>query len=162
MHTHLKCFVNILRCVVPPGEQVGGCVRDCLSGLVPWEVDMASTLEPQRLLELFPRALDTVRLCACACAVGEYLRMHVWLVGMCVCVCMCCWYVCVRMHLWWLGICVCIGDLMNVCREGWLGTNICREGWLGTNIYVLNISHKRKQKQIFVSRFVVFIVLPFE
>lgn len=38
---------------------VGGCVRDCLSGITPWEIDMATTLHPQRLLELFPRALDT-------------------------------------------------------------------------------------------------------
>lgn len=38
---------------------VGGCVRDCLSGLQPWEVDMASTLLPERLLELFPRSIDT-------------------------------------------------------------------------------------------------------
>lgn len=38
---------------------VGGCVRDCLSGLTPWEVDMASTLHPDRVLALFPRALDT-------------------------------------------------------------------------------------------------------
>jgi hypothetical protein len=38
---------------------VGGCVRDCLSGLTPWEVDMASTLHPDKVLALFPRALDT-------------------------------------------------------------------------------------------------------
>ena len=38
---------------------VGGCVRDCLAGLQPWEVDMASTLLPERLLELFPRSIDT-------------------------------------------------------------------------------------------------------
>ena len=38
---------------------VGGCVRDCLSGLTPWEVDIASTLHPDKVLALFPRALDT-------------------------------------------------------------------------------------------------------
>jgi tRNA nucleotidyltransferase/poly(A) polymerase len=38
---------------------VGGSVRDSLCGLQPWEIDMASTLHPDRLLELFPRALDT-------------------------------------------------------------------------------------------------------
>ena len=38
---------------------VGGSVRDSLCGLQPWEIDMASTLHPNRLLELFPRALDT-------------------------------------------------------------------------------------------------------
>ena len=38
---------------------VGGCVRDCLSGLTPWEVDMATTLHADQVLALFPRALDT-------------------------------------------------------------------------------------------------------
>lgn len=38
---------------------VGGCVRDCLSGLTPWEVDLATTLSPEQVLSLFPRALDT-------------------------------------------------------------------------------------------------------
>jgi len=38
---------------------VGGCVRDCLSGLTPWEVDMATTMHPAQVLALFPRALDT-------------------------------------------------------------------------------------------------------
>eukprot|EP00960_Hanusia_phi_P044334 756585-Hanusia_phi.AAC.4 len=38
---------------------VGGCVRDCLSGLMPWEIDLATTLEPSDMLRLFPRALDT-------------------------------------------------------------------------------------------------------
>lgn len=38
---------------------VGGCVRDCLSGLTPLEIDMASTLHPEKVLALFPRAIDT-------------------------------------------------------------------------------------------------------
>ena len=38
---------------------VGGCIRDCLSGLTPWELDMATTLPPEKVLSLFPRALDT-------------------------------------------------------------------------------------------------------
>ena len=38
---------------------VGGCIRDCLCGLTPWEVDMATTLRPEQVLALFPRALDT-------------------------------------------------------------------------------------------------------
>ena len=38
---------------------VGGCIRDCLCGLTPWEVDMATSLRPDQVLALFPRALDT-------------------------------------------------------------------------------------------------------
>uniref|UniRef100_A0A6U5ZT19 Poly A polymerase head domain-containing protein n=1 Tax=Guillardia theta TaxID=55529 RepID=A0A6U5ZT19_GUITH len=38
---------------------VGGCIRDCLAGLMPWEIDLATTLEPSEMLRLFPRALDT-------------------------------------------------------------------------------------------------------
>ena len=38
---------------------VGGCIRDSLSGLSPWEVDLATTLAPEQVLDLFPRALTT-------------------------------------------------------------------------------------------------------
>ena len=38
---------------------VGGCVRDVVSEKVPWEIDLATTMRPPQMMDLFPRALDT-------------------------------------------------------------------------------------------------------
>jgi tRNA nucleotidyltransferase/poly(A) polymerase len=38
---------------------VGGCVRDAASGLTPREVDVSTTLLPERVMQVFPDAKDT-------------------------------------------------------------------------------------------------------
>jgi tRNA nucleotidyltransferase (CCA-adding enzyme) len=56
---NVQYILDILQTNKHQSYIVGGCIRDCLLGLVPVDWDIATDALPQEVKKLFPKTVDT-------------------------------------------------------------------------------------------------------